>query len=231
MTRNPTHAADAFRMLPTWQPAMARLSDAFEAGGAAAQDAADVHAARYVGARAAMIFDVVLSRQRRYQQRVVPLVERYQESDEPQTVSELADHGLSGDWGLRRGEATTIQQVAKGLASFGERSSRSEDDDVVTSWAAQADFGIAYDLDPYVGQVKGIGLALFHYLRMRCGADTLKPDVRVRNELSDLGFPVGEGQPATVYVVASAAAAEIGTTRLVLDQLLWWAAGTDAIST
>lgn len=169
-----------------------------------------------------MTFDVVASRQRRYQQRVVPLVERYRSSDEPQTLRALADYGLSSDWGLRRDEATTIQRVAQGLVAYGKAHGEVDDDGISTRWAAQADFGIAYDLDPFVGQVKGIGLALFHYLRMRCGADTLKPDVRVRNELRDLGFPVGGGHPATVYVVASAAAAELGVTRLVLDQLLWW---------
>jgi hypothetical protein len=49
-------------------------------------------------------------------------------------------------------------------------------------------------LDPVVGSVTGIGPALFAYLRMRSGANALKPDLRVARALRKLGFyvPVGE---------------------------------------
>ena len=66
-----------------------------------------------------------------------------------------------------------------------------------------------------------MGPALFAYLRMRCGADAIKPDLRVRDALNDLGFEV-PNDPHAILIVASSAAKELGTTKLALDQLLWW---------
>jgi hypothetical protein len=78
----------------------------------------------------------------------------------------------------------------------------------------------ATQLDPYVGAVGGIGHALFAYLRMRCGADALKPDLRVHRALVDLGFLLPRDEPA-LLVVNGAVAAKLRTSRLVSDQLLW----------
>lgn len=71
-----------------------------------------------------------------------------------------------------------------------------------------------------VGCVKGIGLALFAYMRMRSGADAIKPDIRVKKALRHLGFAVPDDDHA-VLILAKAAAEEIRVSRLVLDQLLW----------
>jgi hypothetical protein len=57
---------------------------------------------------------------------------------------------------------------------------------------------------------------------MRCGADAIKPDVRVREALGSLLFPLGDGSDLALLCVAGAAAEELGVTRLQLDQLLWW---------
>jgi hypothetical protein len=78
----------------------------------------------------------------------------------------------------------------------------------------------AHRLDPVVGAVPGIGPALFAYLRMRCGADALKPDLRVAKALRRLGFTV-PGDSHSIMVLARAAAAEINFSLLSLDQLLW----------
>lgn len=67
--------------------------------------------------------------------------------------------------------------------------------------------------------MKGIGPALFAYLRMRCGADALKPDLRVHAALRGLGFEV-ENEVHTMLVVAHAVAVELEISRLTLDQLL-----------
>ena len=66
----------------------------------------------------------------------------------------------------------------------------------------------------------GIGPALFAYMRMRCGADALKPDLRVAAALRELGFGV-PGDEHSILVIARAAAAELDVSLLVLDQLLW----------
>jgi hypothetical protein len=67
--------------------------------------------------------------------------------------------------------------------------------------------------------VKGIGPALFAYMRMRSGADALKPDLRVARALRELGFPVPADQHA-IIVVAHAAADDANISLLLLDQLL-----------
>lgn len=56
---------------------------------------------------------------------------------------------------------------------------------------------------------------------MRCGADALKPDVRVRKALNAFGYDVPADTHA-ILAVARGAAAELGTSLLALDQLLWW---------
>jgi hypothetical protein len=66
-----------------------------------------------------------------------------------------------------------------------------------------------------------MGPALFAYLRMRSGADALKPDLRVRAGFNRLGFAVPRNEHA-ILVVAHAAARQVCVPLLVLDQLLWW---------
>jgi hypothetical protein len=80
----------------------------------------------------------------------------------------------------------------------------------------------AHGLDPVVGGVSGIGPALFALMRMHCGGNAIKPDLRVRRELRRLGFVVPADEHA-ILVIAKAAAADLGVDLLVLDQLLWWA--------
>jgi hypothetical protein len=57
-------------------------------------------------------------------------------------------------------------------------------------------------------------------LRMRSGADALKPDVRVRRRLRGLGFRTPTDD-AALLLMAEVAAAEVGLSRFELDQLLW----------
>jgi hypothetical protein len=58
-------------------------------------------------------------------------------------------------------------------------------------------------------------------MRMRCGADALKPDLRVARALRHLGFPVAGADGHALLVLARCVAAEIGVDLLTLDQLLW----------
>ena len=121
-----------------------------------------------------------------------------------------------------RGDAEVIQRAAAGLERF-RQDHGLDDDAAVRSWAeGAAPFERHHDDEPYVGSIKGIGIATFAYLRMRCGADAIKPDVRVREALGSLLFPLGDGSDLALLCVAGAAAEELGVTRLQLDQLLWW---------
>lgn len=209
------------RRRPGWDEAMARLQTRLASHGAAAQVAARDYGHRYEGRRAAMIVDVVGSRQRRYATRVQSMVDRF-DSDHPRaSLNDLATDPGAPVTGLRAGEADTMRQVAEGLLRFGSDAGITGDEQIVKAWAAATEgLEIAHSLDPYVGDVKGVGTALFAYMRMRSGGDGLKPDVRVRASMSSLGFNPPAGDVA-LLLLCRAAATELGTSMLVLDQLLW----------
>ena len=168
-----------------------------------------------------LVFNVVASRQRKYEQRVLPMVRKFEERPQAATLAALAADGPGEGLGLSPGEPETIRLVAAGLDRY--CSERSLDEDAgCRAWAEEQEpLRFAYRLDPYVGTVKGIGIALFAYMRMRSGAVALKPDLRVRKRLNTLGFRVPAGNDAAMVLIAEAAADELGITPFVLDQILW----------
>jgi hypothetical protein len=213
------------RKRPGWDDALGSLQGLYQSHGDGANTRAAEYASLYREHRAAMVFDAVASRQRRYVPRVLPLVAAFQQTPAAASLSSLAKLGPS-NVSLVTGEGETMRDVAAGLLRFGADSGHGTDDAAVEAWATSvAPLEFAPALDPYVGAVKGIGIALFCYLRMRAGADALKPDVRVRKALGRLGFDIPDGE-AALLVTASALAEELAVSRLVLDQLLWWAEGT-----
>lgn len=212
---------DDLSALPQWADAMTLLRGLLDRHGAEACEQAHGYGARYQGRRAAMVFDVVASRQRRYEARVLPMVDAFGRTPAAASLRSLADQGPGRGHGLRTSEGATMQAVAAGLVRFAAERNL-DDDDGVRAWAdSAAPFEHAPKLEPYVGSTNGIGPALFAYLRMRSGADALKPDLRVRDGLNNLGFEVPSDEHA-ILIVAHAAASELGVSRLVLDQLLWW---------
>ncbi len=217
--------ADLFHSDRSWDSAVENLRGLESEYGEEAQARALNYAAVYSGARGAMIVDVVASRQRRYQSRVIQIVSDWKNANAEHTIAWLADHRLEReDYGFSDNEVDTIQEVAKRLCSFAAQKGnwRTRKIKVCRLWADRyGAFEHALKLDPVVGSVKGIGLALFAYARMRSGADAIKPDVRVKKGLRSLGFSVPDDDHA-VLLVATAAAEDIGMSRLVLDQLLWW---------
>jgi hypothetical protein len=56
---------------------------------------------------------------------------------------------------------------------------------------------------------------------MRCGADAIKPNVRVRNGPNTAGFEIPNDEHA-ILIVATAVADEPGIPFPILDQMLWW---------
>jgi hypothetical protein len=207
--------------LPQWEHGMARLRTVHDLHGAEARHRADKYSEQYQGRRAAMVFDGVASRQRRYPSRVLPMVAAFAVTPAASSLHTLAELGPGHGHGLMLSEEATMQAVASGLVRFATERDL-DDDDAARVWAASGTpFEHAPKLEPYVGSAKGIGLALFAYLRMLSGADALKPDSRVLKGLNHLGFEVPNDDHA-ILIVATAAAADLGVSRLVLDQLLWW---------
>lgn len=214
-------ALGVIRERPGWADAVENLNRLVAAHGVQARASAVQYANVYAGRRGAMVFDVVASRQRKYRERVLPLVVRWEENASAPTLRELASASVeAGVYGLRRAEPTTMQQVASNLLSYAEQQAISEDE-ACLAWAnAVEGLEHAHKLDPIVGGVSGIGVALFAYMRMRSGANTLKPDLRVTAGLRNLGFDL-PGDAHSVLVIARAAAAEVDVDLLTLDQLLW----------
>jgi hypothetical protein len=167
-----------------------------------------------------MVFDVVMSRQRKYG-RVRQFVAEFDQRSCSRSLAELADDGPGGGMSMRAKEPATIQQVAEGLARYCYERGLDEDQGVLR-WAEEVEpVRLAPRLDPYVGSASGIGAALFAYCRMRSGADAIKPDVRVRSRLNQLGFEVPGGDDVALLLIAETAAEDLGVHRLELDQALW----------
>ncbi|WP_134105755.1 hypothetical protein [Kribbella pratensis] len=203
-----------------WSQAVERLRDLAVSRGDGPHSAAEEYGEVYRGRRGAMVFDVVVSRQRKYHKVVLPRVEKWAAAGDP-SLARLAQSQVQAEqFGLQRTEPVTLQTVAANLLAFCRDQAISEDEGC-RAWADGVQ-GLEHapKLDPIVGGVSGIGPALFAYMRMRCGSDALKPDLRVAGALRKLGFDV-PGDEHSILVVARAAAAELGVSLLVLDQLLW----------
>jgi hypothetical protein len=219
-------ALKLLRRQPAWDTAVANLRTLHGAHGEDAQRNAEDYAAVYSGCRGAMIVDVVASRQRRYVTRVKETVAKWRAENDEHTISWLAEHPLEhAQYGLAAAEVDTIHSVALSMGNFMAEQGLSGpdgEDEACRRWAdGCGPFDHAPRLDPIVGAVEGIGIALFAYMRMRSDSDAIKPDVRVRKALHNLEFSVPNDEHA-VLIIAKAAADEIGVSRLVLDQLLWW---------
>lgn len=217
--------AQLLRLDHNWGPAVANLRALKASHGALAEAAAADYVDVYAGCRGAMIVDVVASRRRKYLTRVKKIVDDWKSANHEHTIAALAANRLNAaHFGLSEAEVETIATVAQRFRAFAaaEGLTRSADEDhLCRVWADRVEpFEHAPCLDPVVGSVKGIGLALWAYMRMRAGADTLKVDVRVKKSLRKLGFSVPDDDHA-VLIVAKAAAHEVGMSPLVLDQLLW----------
>ncbi len=208
-----------------WDESVARLREIWETRGNEAVTTAASFARRYEGRRASMVFDVVASRQRKYEQRVLPLVQLFEATYGTVSLRQFSEGGPYRGLSLRAPEWDTALGVARALADFCD-AHNVEDDAGVAAWAhATEPVRLAPRLDPYAGAVKGIRLALFAYLRMRSGADGLKPDGRLRARFRALGFPPSPGDDVGLVLLGEAAAEELAISRLVLDQLLWPAPG------
>jgi hypothetical protein len=211
----------------SWHEAVRRLQALRNAHGVRAQRRLAEIQQRYINRRPAMIVDAVMSVQQDYEQAVLPLVARFDETPAAaslEALSELAgiDQTLFNNSPKR---TTTIIGVARGLRRYGQERNL-DDEQAARGWARVTDgLEFAHESDPYVGSVKGIGFALMGYLRLLSGADTIKVDGRVVSRLKELGFELGDPpQPQRGLMICVLAAQQVGMRLSELDQLLWWPA-------
>jgi hypothetical protein len=82
------------------------------------------------------------------------------------------------------------------------------------AWAARSTFAADFQ-----GKVKGLGIAVYHWLVMRQGIDTVKPDVHVRRFAeSAVGRPLSDVE---VVEVVTKAAHQLGKGAFELDWAIW----------
>jgi hypothetical protein len=88
------------------------------------------------------------------------------------------------------------------------------DADSLKKWATTATFK-----DDFKGKIKGLGPAVFQWLIMRAGVETIKPDVHIINFVSSvIGY--SPGFDATISALINIAK-EIGKTPRELDLAIW----------
>jgi hypothetical protein len=190
-----------------------------------AQKLAATYASRYNNRRGAMVVDVVASAARNYdrvEQTIVPGFERLAHNKPTLEALAKTDPAQLKSLGLRANEPNTMIEVAKGLIQFGSERNITGDDAICRAWGEYAEeWRRTRKLDPYVG-VKGIGIALHAYLRMRSGADAIKPDVWIARLLQQYGATIGNPKDALeVMQCAEQVAIAAKISRLTLDQMLW----------
>lgn len=177
----------------------------------------------FINRRGSMVVDVVTSRQRKYEARVVPLVAKWEKFAGGSSLEILSRQGIpTKTFGLRSEEEETITSIARNFLEFGKSLNIRDENEICARWANEVeDMRFAFELDPVVGSVKGIGLALFNYMRMLSGSDTIKPDVRVKKKLEQLGFHLPKNDISVMYL-CEIIARDLKISLIELDQLLWF---------
>ena len=209
--RNPI--LEMVRSLPTWNSAVAKLSERVSSPEikGKVQEIQSV----YRGSRGPMVVDVVASRRRRYEThvagRIIPV---YKENAKDFSLKTLAEHGPVGVT-LWSGEARTMVQLAEFLLDFAEDQ---DDERTVASFARQSAYP---EVRARAIEIRGIGPVLYEYLRLLSGVDTLKADSRIREALGSLGIPEENFSDEGVLNICKALAADCECNLVVLDQALW----------
>jgi hypothetical protein len=116
------------RSRPGWGPAVQQLRSLISRHGDQARRKAEAYARFYAGRRGSMVLDVVLSRQRLYQERVLPLVAKWETDNEAHSVRWLAAHEPDQKrYGLRSGEPATAAALARNLITFADEHGLGDD--------------------------------------------------------------------------------------------------------
>lgn len=121
------------------------------------------------------------------------------------------------------GRPNVVYDVAQNLLE--KYDSEREDLEILRDWAETAD-PESYRSDP-VGEVNGVGLATFQYLRMLAGAETVKPDIQVRRFVEELEGEYGwedleMEKPIDLIDSCRWLAEHSSYSVLEIDQIAWW---------
>jgi hypothetical protein len=164
-----------------------------------------------------------------YLSKVKPRVEAFQEqflnTERISSFGELATLNQHNSKLTEIFEAQRIRRVLiTGADVFHSRDGKS-DLDRLQQWAEDAD-PTTFSEDPF-GQITGVGLRTFQYLRMIAGVDTVKPDIQVRRFIESLAEATDNPRldASTDQAVLRSCrwlANETGYRMIELDQIAWW---------
>jgi hypothetical protein len=92
-------------------------------------------------------------------------------------------------------------------------------------WARNTD-PLQYSVDPF-GQINGVGLRTFQYLRMVAGIDTVKPDIQVKRFVEALAETthhsnLDPSSDQTVLESCQWISSQTDYRMIELDQIAWW---------
>jgi hypothetical protein len=171
------------------------------------------------------VIDCVLSLNRNYDRFVVPRLERFERDyHHVCSISDLnseigrydAPDGFVRDTLCYRhpDRAVTLARVTAKLLAISEKGEAAAQPAKLKNWAANT---------PYGGHrawgIRGFGLAGFQYLRMLFGANTTKPDIRIRQWVAKaVGHPVSDRQALQLL---EAAAGEAAVSLRDADTTIW----------
>lgn len=168
--------------------------------------------------------DAVLSIQRRYEQFVVPRIERFQQ-EFPHVRSLSALKQLIESYGHRRfGDEVwdnryppriqTLELLVNWFLAYQQKHGFADDLDAMRHWAQQP-----YQEPLSAYGVRGIGIATTQYLRMLAGANTTKPDRHIRRDIKDALGRWVEDEEAIFLIEAVAQRLDMRATNL--DHAIW----------
>jgi hypothetical protein len=168
----------------------------------------------YKGKRGLMVVDVVCSRQRNYDKRLLAdLLPQYESRAKDLSLKSLS---MSAPTYLKimKAEPLTMQLVAQKIMDFGLKNSLVNEDEICNLWARSDTYWLMLEIN-------GIGPVLLEYLRMLCGVDTIKLDVNVGKALEVLGIATRGYPQNIVLLICNKLAKDVGCTLIELDQALF----------
>jgi hypothetical protein len=199
--------------IPNWNSAVVEIQGILQNNPALIEKAKS-YGDIYKGRRGLMVVDVICSRQRNYEKKVIAnLLPSYESKAKDLSLKSLALKAPT--WmKIMKVEPLTMQLVAQKLLDFGDKNNLVEEDAICRNWAVS-------DLHWLMLEVNGIGPVLLEYLRMLSGFDTLKLDVNVGRALSTLGIQTKGYSADIVLKICQYLCKDVGCTLIALDQALF----------
>jgi hypothetical protein len=179
----------------------------------------------YARQPALRVIDCVLSLNRNYDRFVVPRLDRFQQNfphicSVSDLASEIKVYASPSDFVRRtlnyndEGRADTLANVVSWLVTISSNGSRATQLANLENWARNAPYDEYKTL-----RIRGFGLAGLQYLRILFGANTTKPDLRIRQWVGKVvEHPVSAVE---ALLLLHAAASEAAVSLRDADSTIW----------